>query len=95
MTKSRENIALAQLTKIPPPSFDLESPTSINLIDHNTTNHQYYRDAMSANNGARIIDSKNDLNLREQEIKNILGASYDVDVDRKDAEMCDSACQTR
>lgn len=50
---------------------------------------------MSANNGARIIDSKNDLNLREQEIKNILGASYDVDVDRKDAEMCDSACQTR
>ncbi|XP_070506869.1 uncharacterized protein Neto [Chironomus tepperi] len=95
LTKSRENIALAQLTKIPPPSFDLESPTSINLIDNNTTNHQYYRDAMSANNGARIIDSKNDLNLREQEIKNILGASYDVDVDRKDAEMCDSACQTR
>ncbi|KAL7031976.1 hypothetical protein ACKWTF_007190 [Chironomus riparius] len=94
LTKSRENIALAQLTKIPPPSFDLESPTSINLIDHNTNNHQYYRDAMSANNGARIIDSKNDLNLREQEIKNILGASYDVDVDRKDAEMCDSACQT-
>lgn len=96
LTKSRENIALAQLTKIPPPSFDLDSPTSINLIDSNmTTNHHYYhRDPMSAN-GARIIDSKNDLNLREQEIKNILGASYDVDADRKDAEMCDSACQTR
>lgn len=86
---------MAQLTKIPPPSFDLDSPTSINLIENNTTNHQYYRDAMSANNGARNIDSKNDLNLREQEIKNILGATYDVDVDRKDAEMCDSACQTR
>lgn len=96
MTKSRENLALHQLTKIPPPSFDsfLESPTSINLIDNNTTtNHHHYRDAMSANNGARIIDSKNDLNLREQEIKNILGASYDDE--HKDAEMCDSACQTR
>ena len=93
LTKSRENIALAQLTKIPPPSFDLDSPTSINLIDNNTaTNHHYYRDAMSANNGARIIDSKNDLNLREQEIKNILGT---YDDERKDAEMCDSACQTR
>lgn len=89
LTKSRENIALQQLTKLPPPAFDLDSPTSLNLMD-STTNH-YYRDA---NNGARIIDSKNDLNLREQEIKNILGASYDVD-DRKDAEMCDSACQTR
>lgn len=88
LTKSRENIALAQLTKIPPPSFDLESP-SINLIDNSATNHHYYRE-----NGARILDSKNDLNLREQEIKNILGASYDVD-DRKDAEMCDSSCQTR
>ena len=65
LTKSRENIALAQLTKIPPPSFDLESPTSINLIDNNMTNHQYYRDAMSANNGARIIDSKNDLTLSQ------------------------------
>jgi hypothetical protein len=93
LTKSRENIALAQLTKIPPPSFDLESPTSINLIDDSTRSHHYYRDTMSAHNGARTIDSKNDLNLREQEIKNILGASFDDD--RKDAEMCDSACQTR
>lgn len=92
LTKSRENIALAQLTKIPPPSFDPESPTSINLIENNTSNHQYYRDAMPHGNGARIIDSKNDLNLREQEIKHILG-SYDDD--RKDGEMCDMACQTR
>ncbi|KAG5683889.1 hypothetical protein PVAND_013149 [Polypedilum vanderplanki] len=90
LTKSRENIALQQLTKLPPPAFDLDSPTALNLMD-STTNH-YYRDA---NNGARIIDSKNDLNLREQEIKNILGTSYDVDGDHKDAEMCDSACQTR
>jgi hypothetical protein len=95
LTKSRENIALSQLTKIPPPSFDLESPTSLNMMDSQTNHHHYYRDALSTTNGARIIDSKNDLNLREQEIKNILGASYDVDVDRKDAEMCDSACQTR
>jgi hypothetical protein len=96
LTKSRENLALAQLTKIPPPSFDMDSPTSINLIDNTTTNHHFYRDTLSSNNGARIIDSKNDLNLREQEIKNILGASYDID-DRKDPEMmtCDSACQTR
>lgn len=93
LTKSRENIALAQLTKIPPPSFDPESPTSINLIENNTTNYNFYRDAMPTNNGARIIDSKNDLNLREQEIKNILGSSYDDD--RKDGEMCDMACQTR
>lgn len=93
LTKSRENIALAQLTKIPPPSFDPESPTSINLIENNTTNHHFYRDAMPTNNAARIIDSKNDLNLREQEIKNILGSSYDDD--RKDGEMCDMACQTR
>lgn len=94
MTKSREHIALSQLTKIPPPAFDLESPSSINLIENNTTNHHIYRDAMSHNNGARIIDSKNDLNLREQEIKNIMGSSYDAD-DLKDAEMCDMACQTR
>lgn len=92
LTKSRENIAMAQLTKIPPP-FDPESPTSINLIESNATNHHYYRDTMPNNNGARIIDSKNDLNLREQEIKNILGSSYDDD--RKDGEMCDMACQTR
>lgn len=84
---------MAQLTKIPPPSFDLESPTSINLIESNTTNHQFYRDAMPNSNGARFLDSKNDLNLREQEIKNILGSSYDDD--RKDGEMCDMACQTR
>lgn len=94
LTKSRENIALAQLTKIPPPSFDPESPTSINLIENNATNHNYYRETMPSNNGARIIDSKNDLNLREQEIKNILGSSYDDD--RNDGEMmCDMACQTR
>ena len=49
---------------------------------------------MPSSNGARILDSKNDLHLREQEIKNILGASYDDD--RKDSEaMCDMACQTR
>lgn len=90
LTKSRENIALAQLTKIPPPSFDqfLESPTSI--IDNNTSNHPYYRD-----NGARIIDSKNDLSLREQEIKNILNASS-YDDERKDGEdVREMACQTR
>jgi hypothetical protein len=97
LTKSRENIAMQQLTKIPPPSFDLESPNSINLIENNTTNHGYYRD--NGNNGARI-DSKNDLNLREQEIKNILGSSYhqhdDSHFDQKDSgEMCDTACQTR
>lgn len=92
LRKSRENIAMAQLTKIPPPHFDPESPTSINFIENNSSNHQYYRDEMPAGNGARIIDSKNDLNLREQEIKHILG-SYDDD--RKDGEMCDMACQTR
>lgn len=48
---------------------------------------------MPNSNGARNIDSKNDLNLREQEIKHILGSSYDDD--RKDGEMCDMACQTR
>lgn len=48
---------------------------------------------MPNGNGARIIDSKNDLSLREQEIKHILGSSYDDD--RKDGEMCDMACQTR
>lgn len=48
---------------------------------------------MPNTNGARNIDSKNDLNLREQEIKHILGSSYDED--RKDGEMCDMACQTR
>lgn len=47
---------------------------------------------MPAGNGARILDSRNDLNLREQEIKHILG-SYDDD--QKDSEMCDMACQTR
>jgi hypothetical protein len=94
LTKSRENIALEQLTKLPPPSFDPESPTSINLIENNSSNHQFYRDTMPSGNGARIVDSKNDLNLREQEIKNILGSSYDED--RKDGEaMCDMACQTR
>lgn len=91
MTKSRENIAMAQLTKIPPPNFDLDSPTSINLIENN---QHYYRDSMPNGNGARIIDSKNDLSLREQEIKHILGSSYDEE--RKDSgEMCDMACQTR
>lgn len=79
LTKSRENIALAQLTKIPPPSFDLESPSSINS--------PYYRDTLppKRDSGARIIDSKNDLNLRIQE-------------DEQKDELCDSremACQTR
>lgn len=93
LTKSRENIALSQLTKIPPPSFDLDSPTSINLIENNATN-QFYRDTMPSGNGARIVDSKNDLHLREREIKNILGSSYDEE--RRDGEvMCDMACQTR
>jgi hypothetical protein len=96
LTKSRENIAMAQLTKIPPPAFDLDSPSSINLIDNNATTHPYYRDVMSTNNGARIIDSKNDLNLREQEIKNILGASYMHDDERKEMEdVREMACQTR
>jgi hypothetical protein len=44
-------------------------------------------------NGANL-DNKHDYNLREQEI--ILGTSYMMDDDqRKDAEMCDMACQTR
>lgn len=97
LTKSRENIAMAQLTKIPPPSFDLESPSSINLIDNNMTNHPFYhRDVMSSNNGARI-DSKNDLSLREQEIKHILSAaSYVNDDERKDVDdVREMACQTR
>lgn len=78
LTKSRENIALAQLTKIPPPSFDLDSPPSMSS--------PYYRDMMPAkNNGARIIDSKNDLNLRlhEDEQKDELSDSREM------------GCQTR
>lgn len=77
LTKSRENIALAQLTKIPPPSFDLDSPSSMNS--------PYYRDMLPPKNGARIIDSKNDLNMR-------------IQGDEQKDEMCDSremACQTR
>ncbi|CRL04102.1 CLUMA_CG017215, isoform A [Clunio marinus] len=93
LTKSKENIAMHTLTKIPPPSFDPDSPTSINLIENNSTNHQYYREAITNTNGARNIDSKNNFNLREQEIKNIFGSSYEDD--RKDGEMCDMACQTR
>lgn len=84
------------LTKIPPPSFDLDSPNAINLIENSTANHGYYRD--NGNNGARI-DSKNDLNLREQEIKNILGSTYhqhdDSNFEKDGGEMCDTACQTR
>lgn len=66
------------------------------------TNQSYYRD--NGNNGARIIDSKNDLNLREQEIKNILGSSYhhhddsNFEQQKDGGEMCDMAnasCQTR
>lgn len=97
LTKSRENIAMAQLTKIPPPAFDPESPSSMNLIENNMTNHQYYREGTMSGghkNGARI-DSKNDLNIREQEIKTILGTSYDDDRHINDSEMCDMACQTR
>lgn len=92
LTKSAENIAMAQLTKIPPP-FDQDSPTSINLIENNATNNHYYREAMPSTNGSRI-DRKIDLNLREQEIKHIMGSSsFD---DRRDGgEMCDMACQTR
>lgn len=92
LTKSRENIALEQLTKLPPPAFDPDSPSSFN--EGQPTNHHFYRDTMPSGNGARILDSKNDLNLREQEIKNILGSSYDDE--RKDSDaMCDMACQTR
>jgi hypothetical protein len=80
LTKSRENIALAQLTKIPPPSFDLDSPSSMSS--------PYYRDMLPPknDNGARIIDSKNDLNLRM------------MHEDEHRDEMSDSremACQTR
>jgi hypothetical protein len=92
LTKSRENIAMEQLTKLPPPVFDLDSPTD---MDGNSQHHHFYRDTMPSGNGARHIDSKNDLHLREQEIKNILGSSYQDD-DRKDSDaMCDMACQTR
>lgn len=98
LTKSRENIAMSQLTKLPPPAFDpsydLDSPNSINLIENNASSH-YYREAKPNTNGARNIDSKNDLHLREQEILTILG-SGGYDDDRKDGgEMCDMACQTR
>ena len=90
LTKSREHIAMAQLTKIPPPSFDMESPASID------NNHHYYREGtMSSHKNGTRIDSKNDLNMREQEIKTILGTSYDDDRHINDSEMCDMACQTR
>lgn len=48
-------------------------------------------------NGAKILDSKNDLSLREQEIKHILNSTYGIDDDdqQRDAEVCDMACQTR
>lgn len=97
LTKSRENIALATLTKIPPPTFENDSPTSINLIENNS-NHNYYRETVPLpmqmpSNGA-TLDNKHDLKLREQEI--ILGTPYVLEDDRnKDAEMCDMACQTR
>lgn len=59
--------------------FDLESPSSISS--------PYYRDTLppKRDSGARIIDSKNELNLRTQEYE------------QKD-DLCDSremACQTR
>ncbi|CAO1392044.1 unnamed protein product [Diamesa serratosioi] len=94
LTKSREHIAMAQLTKIPPPAFDLESPTSMNVNDNN---HHYYREGttMSSHKNGTRLDSKSDLNIRDQEIKTILGTSYDDDRHINDSEMCDMACQTR
>ena len=84
---------MATLTKIPPPSFENDSPSSINVIDNN---QHYYREQMPSN-GAKILDSKNDLSLREQEIKHILNSTYGIDDEDhlRDAEMCDMACQTR
>ena len=95
LTKSRENLAMAALTKIPPPSFENDSPSSVNLIENNQ--QHYYREQQMPSNGAKILDSKNDLSLREQEIKHILNSTYGIDDEdhQRDAEMCDMACQTR
>jgi hypothetical protein len=99
MTKSRENIALQQLTKIPPPSFDLDSMTPIN-ISSTADNQFYHREekehSASNHDDVRKSQSRNDLNMREQEIKHIFGSSYhDSDEYKDNSEMCDTACQTR
>lgn len=93
MTKSRENIALHQLTKIPPPSFDLDPVSPIN-------NQFYQREekerSTSNHDNVRKSESRNDVNMREQEIKHIFGSSYhDSDEYKDNSEMCDTACQTR
>lgn len=104
MTKSRENIAMHQLTKLPPPAFDLDPMTPINGGNNNTTNNSHMFGDEKEHSGSvhedkmRKSESRNDLNMREQEIKHIFGSSYhrDDSSEYKDnSEMCDTACQTR
>lgn len=103
MTKSRENIAMHQLTKLPPPAFDLDPMTPINGGNNNHTTNMYGDEKEHSGSvreeSMRKSESRNDLEMREQEIKHIFGSSYhhrDDSVEYKDnSEMCDTACQTR